>query len=346
MELLFRFKSQYIPETKMRSALSFIYKQGLAFENTGGLTKLRAKGFRFLRKLLLRMADPCCKMEIWGRPMLMPFSHELPGCLARDRHYDQILKRVSGFIRDTQGTVCGIDVGANIGDTIAACIKDGKDRFLGIEPNPVFFQYLTRNLAVFPNVQLLNAVCSTADGFATYRIRTARGTASFEKAGSEGQSVQTNRLDTIVTQFPEFSRCNFLKIDTDGHDFEVLRSARRLIAGAKPAILFECELRNNPDYIGEVLEALRFFAANGYRRALVYDSCGELFGILELNDTAAFLRMLFYQVTGGRCNFDVLVMPDAEIFSRKELDFFVNAAGSDASRMAAQNAARLMAAQL
>jgi hypothetical protein len=56
--------------------------------------------------------------------------------------------------------------------------------------------------------------------------------------------------------------------------------------------------------------------------------------------------MLFYQVTGGRCNFDVLVMPDAEIFSRKELDFFVKAAGSDASRMAAQNAARLMAAQL
>jgi FkbM family methyltransferase len=330
----------------MSSVLSFIYKQGLALENTGVLTKLRAKGFHVLRRIILRMADPPCEMNIWGHPMRIPFSHELPGSLARDRHYDQILQRISGFIRATQGAVCGIDVGANIGDTIAASIKDGKDRFLGIEPNPVFFQYLTRNLAGFPNVQLLKAVCSTADGSATYRITTARGTASFEKSGSEGQSVQIIRLDSIVTQFPEFSRCNFLKIDTDGHDFEVLRGARRLIVRAKPAILFECEMRNNPDYIGEVLEALGFFAANGYQHALIYDSRGELFGILELNDTAAFLRMLFYQVTGGRCNYDVLVMPNAEIFLQKELEFFVNAADGKASQMAAQNAARLMATQL
>ena len=331
----------------MSSALSFIYKQGLAFENTSSsLMNLRAKGFRSLRKLILRMTDPCCKMEIWGRPMWMPFSHELPGCLARDRHYDQILKRVADFIRASQGTVCGIDVGANIGDTIAASIKNGKDRFLGIEPNPIFFQCLAKNMAGFQNVQLLNAVCSTADGSATYRITTARGTASFEDSDSEGLPVQTNRLDTIVTQLPEFNRCNFLKIDTDGHDFDVLRGAKRLIAGAKPAILFECEMRNNPDYIGDVLEAIQFFATTGYRYALVYDNCGELFGILKLNDTAAFIRMLFYQVTGGRCNFDVLVMQDAETFLQKELEFFVNAAFGKESRVAAQNAARLLMAQL
>lgn len=331
----------------MSSALSFIYKQGLTFENTNSSLKdLRAKGFRLLRRLLLRIADPACEMEIWGRSTWMPFSHELPVCLARDRHYDQIFRRVADFIRGAQGPVCGIDVGANIGDTIAASIKHAEDRFLGIEPNPVFFQCLIKNFAGFPNVQLLNAVCSTEEGPATYRVLTARGTASFEKTGAEGLSVQTSRLDTIVKQLPEFNRCNFLKIDTDGHDFEVLRSARRLIAGAKPAILFECELRNNPDYIGEVLEALRFFAANGYRRALVYDSCGELFGISELNDTVAFLQMLFYQVTGGRCNFDVLVMQGAEAFLQTELEFFVNEAASKESRMAAQNAAKLIASQL
>jgi hypothetical protein len=125
-----------------------------------------------------------------------------------------------------------------------------------------------------------------------------------------------------------------------------LRGAKRLIAGAKPAILFECEMRNNPDYIGDVLEAIQFFATTGYRYALVYDNCGELFGILKLNDTAAFIRMLFYQVTGGRCNFDVLVMQDAETFLQKELEFFVNAAFGKESRVAAQNAARLLMAQL
>lgn len=332
----------------MSSVLSFIYKQGFFFENDSGsnLMKFRAKGFRVLRRLILRLGDPACEMNIWGHPMQMPFSHELPGCLARDRHYDQILKRVASHIRKSQGAVCGIDVGANIGDTIAATMADGKDRFLGIEPNPVFFPYLTQNLGGFPNVLLLKTLCSTKDGSDTYHITTARGTARFEKSGIVGQSIQTNRLDTIVTQFPEYSRCNFLKIDTDGHDFDVLRSARNLIAAAKPAILFECEVRNNPDYIGEVLEAIKFFAQTGYRHALIYDQCGELFGILRLNDTASFLRMLFYQLTGGRCNFDILVMQDSGDFLVKELEFFVSETAGKEPQKSAQNAASLIESEL
>ena len=327
----------------MRPILSFIYNQGLTFGNdAGALTKLWAKCARVLRRLILRVADPSCRMEIWGRPMWMPFSHELPTCLARDRHYDQVLKRVTDFVRASRGAVCGIDVGANIGDTIAASIKDGADRFLGIEPNPIFFRCLTRNFAGFSQVRLLNTVCSTADGSATYRITTARGTASFEESDSEGMAVQTNQLDTIVTQFPEFGRCNFLKIDTDGHDFDVLRSAKRLIAETKPAILFECEIRDNPNYVEDVLEAISFFKSTGFRHALVYDNCGELFGILELHDKASFLRMLFYQVTGGRCNFDILVMQNAETFIQSELAFFANASLGEIQRMAAHNAARLI----
>jgi FkbM family methyltransferase len=327
--------------------LSFIYKQGLsAKRDSGGFIKLRAKCFRFLRRLILRVADPYCKIDVWGRSMWMPFSHELPGCLATEWHYDQILGRVADFIRASQGPVCSIDVGANIGDTIVALLKDGQDRFLAIEPNPVFFQCLTRNMAGVPNVQLLNSVCSAEDGFVTYNVSTTRGTARFEKADSSGQSFQTNQLDTIVTQFPGFARCNFLKIDTDGHDFDILRGARNLIAEAKPAILFECEMRDNPNYVEDAFEAMKFFAAAGYRYALVYDNDGELFSLLNLDSTAFFPQMLFYQLTGHKCNFDVLVMQDAEIFIQKELEFFVNAVSSKESRTAAQNAAKLMMAQL
>lgn len=332
----------------MSRALSFIYTKGLTFESHGGggLTQFQAKGFRVLRRLILRAADPLCQMEIWGRPMWLPFSHELPGCLARDRHYDQVLKRVTGFIRSTQGAVCGIDVGANIGDTIAAARQDAQDQFLGIEPNPIFFECLTRNFAGVPNVQLVSALCSTTEGSANYRVTTARGTASFEATAAAGLSVPTSRLDTLVEQRPSFGRCNFLKVDTDGYDFMVLRSARKLIGQARPAILFECEMRQNPDYIAEVLDAIQFLRETGYGHALIYDSRGELFGIMPLADTVAWLRMLFYQLTSGRCNFDVLVLPNAEPFIQQELEFFINAAPSQEAKAAAQSAARWMAAEL
>jgi FkbM family methyltransferase len=328
----------------MSAILSFIYEQSLAVKGgSSSWSKLKARFFRLLRRWILCFVDPPCQMKVWGRPMWMPFSHELPGCLVRDWHYDQVLQRLAKHIRATKGPICGIDVGANIGDTIAASIQDEQDQFLGIEPSGVFFQCLVRNLGSEPKVRLAKLVCSAKDNRAEYRVATGRGTATFEKSAVGGEFFQTSTLDAIITQFPEFGLCNFLKIDTDGHDFEVLRGSRRLIAAAQPAILFECEMRTNPDYVADGLEAFKFFASVGYRCALVYDNDGELFGFLNLRQPLPLLQMLFYQLTSRKINFDLLLMQDAETFLRTELEFFVNAAASEEARKAAQNAAALIA---
>jgi FkbM family methyltransferase len=330
----------------MSKVLSFIYRQGLDTNVERGFwRKLKAKFFRSLRQSILRAGDPACQMEVWGRAMWMPFSHELPGCLARQWHYDQVLRRAADHIRSTRGPVCGIDVGANIGDTIAAARKDAKDRFLGIEPNPIFFRCLTRNLGSEPNVQLLNSVCSARDEVAEYRVTTARGTSSFEPASSGSAPFQTRTLDTIVEQNQNFSGCNFLKIDTDGHDFEVLRGARKTIARTRPTVLFECEPRGSATYIEEVCDTLAFFGGLGYGLAIVYDNDGELFGVVDLKAPAAFAQNLFYQLTSHKCNFDVLLLTDAPAFLRQELDFFVNGLDNPGSRAVARIAANLILAQ-
>lgn len=330
----------------MTKVFSFIYRKGL--DPKGGSNpwrKLTAKFFRLIRQCVLRAADPACKMNIWGRPMYMPFSHELPSCLARGWHYDQVLLRISNHIRSTQGPICGIDVGANVGDTIVAVLNDDKDKFLGIEPNRTFFRYLTRNLGGKPNVQLLKTVCSARDSVTPYLVTTGRGTSRFEKCSQNGEQYQTECLDTIVARNHEFFRCNFLKIDTDGNDFEVLRGARKLIANAKPAVLFECEMRDNANYIEDVFEAFKFFSEAGYAFAIVYDNDGELLGPLDLKALSNFAQGLFYQLTSHKLNFDVLLMPDAGSFLSKELDFFANATGTIESRTAAQKAAKLVQAR-
>lgn len=331
----------------MSNVLSFIYRQGLDTNSErGSWLKLKGKFFRILRQSLLRAGDPACQMDVWGRAMWMPFSHELPGCLARQWHYDQVLQRAADHIRRTRGPVCGIDVGANIGDTIAAARKDASDRFLGIEPNPIFFRYLTRNLGSEPNVQLLNSVCAARDEVAKYRVTTARGTSCFEPASSGSTAFQTRTLDTIVEQNPNFSGCNFLKIDTDGHDFEVLRGARKTIARTKPVVLFECEARGSATYVEDVSDTLTFFSGLGYGLALVYDNDGELFGVLDLATPNGFAQNLFYQLTSHKCNFDVLLLTDAPAFLRQELDFFANQLADTDARSVAHTAANLILAQI
>ncbi len=156
-----------------------------------------------------------------GRQLWMPFSHDRPAHLCAPGYYDQLMGRVADFVRLRKGRICGIDVGANIGDTIAACRVRNEDQSLAIQPSPVFFEYLNRNLVDFSTVRQLKVGCAASDS-----------------SPREGSGMEIKRVDTLVEQFPEFRDRNFLKIDTDGYDFEVLRGARELIARAQPVVLF------------------------------------------------------------------------------------------------------------
>lgn len=322
---------------------SFIYRQSLPPLPEGRLpAKLRAWCFRVLRKALLRFTDPDCRMDIRGNLLWMPFSHQLPFYAFPGSNYDAILQRISAFIRTSEGRVCGIDVGANIGDTIRACDNgNSQDRFLGVEPNPKFFAYLKKNVAHLPGARLLQAVCTATDQTATYRISTVRGTAQFEASDSpEGLAIETKCLDSILEQFPEFKQCNFFKIDTDGYDFEVMRGAKRLLADAKPAVFFECDVFGNPNYLGDTQQALQFFADTGYKHALVYDNFGCLFAQLKLGSIGDFPQALFYQAASRRCYFDILVMRDAREFLKQELDYFIRSTANKERRMAAEQSAK------
>ena len=322
---------------------SFIYRQCLSSpKDVSLLTKLRTGCFRRLRKAILRFTDPACRMDIRGNLLWMPLSHDLPLCVSSGANYDKILQRVSDFIRTTEGRICGIDVGANIGDTIRACANgSSKDRFLGVEPNPAYFEFLKKNVAHLPGSRLLQAVCTSTDQTTTYRISSVRGTAQFEASESrDGLALETKCLDSIVEQFAEFKACNFFKIDTDGYDFEVLRGARGMIAAAKPAVFFECDVFGNPDYLADTQQALRFFADTGYKHALVYDYLGYPFSQIKLGRTSDFPQAIFYQMASRHCYFDILVMRDAREFLKQEFDYFINATASKECRTAAEQAAK------
>lgn len=56
-----------------------------------------------------------------------------------------------------------IDIGANIGDTIAACFAEPTDRFLAIEPDPHFLHYLRKNCATIENCTALEVLCGPVD---------------------------------------------------------------------------------------------------------------------------------------------------------------------------------------
>ena len=323
---------------------SLVFRRAVA---AGGLRGMLWSAAR--RGLIGWLDDPVCSMPVHGRNLRINLSHGLPIYRARHPCYDSLPGRLGPFLRRRRGSLVGIDVGANVGDSVAAFLgpdtpgcagDDAPDRFLAIEPNPKFWRILLDNWGHDARVTPLATLCSSGSQTASFTIHEKNGTASIVQS-AEGASMAQQPLDDIVAAHPAFAGTNLIKVDTDGHDFEVLAGAAQTLAANCPAVLFECDVFGRADYTGSVLRTLAMFARCGYARCLVYDNLGYLLGCHRLDDAAAIQTLLFYQLTSELAYFDLLVMtePDLSDFHAAELQFFAEQRVQPALRDTAVRAA-------
>jgi FkbM family methyltransferase len=303
---------------------TFAYQQ-LLRASRGGLHRNPARLWAGVRRTLIRLlADPDCTMEVHGRRLQMPLSHELPRNLLKYPLYDQLLGRVSDYYHERQDRLTYIDVGANVGDTLAAVLRSPADQCLVIEPNPHFVRYLRANWGQMVQVQIVEEVCSSTEGVEKFQIHQKFGTAEITPA-DQGLTLRRRTLDQIVQDFPFANHVNFLKVDTDGHDLEVLAGAGNLIRACQPAVLFECLPGDDVHFVTTCLNCLSSFREAGYQEYLVYSNVGDLMGRFRLDEPWAFRNVLLYQLTGELPYCDVLLMPprDLPVFFTREADFFI-----------------------
>lgn len=128
----------------MKNIASQIYKHELC--------QNRIKKFivRHIRLLIVKLFnDPVCDLPIHGINMKINLSHSLPAYLNQFQFYDSLPTRLGNFVREKNGMLKCVDVGANIGDTIAAFKKINQDKFVAVEPNPKFRRILEQNWGGF-----------------------------------------------------------------------------------------------------------------------------------------------------------------------------------------------------
>jgi FkbM family methyltransferase len=306
---------------------TIVYKQYLAHSRG-----IRKRIWFYVREALIKLLnDPICSLPIHGRSLKLPLSHLLPDFLRLHPFYDQLPQRISTFIHQKQGHLSCIDVGANIGDTIAAFYTKDTDTFLAIEPNPKFNKLLAENWGWNKNIIVVSDICSSGSSESTYAIQEKEGTASVLQT-ENGLKMRRRSLDEIVNDHPSMANANVLKIDTDGHDFEVITGANRLLSRNLPVVLFECQPFENTNYedanyVEDCLNALNSFKEMGYNYFLVYDNFGHLMGRYSLSDLSPFKNLLFFQLTRPFLyQFDILVMKDDDVFQfyKEEIVYFVD----------------------
>ena len=150
---------------------------------------------------------------------------------------------VMRFVRP--GHVC-VDAGANVGAiTLALAKQAGREgRVFAFEPGPGNFERLLANLNLNPSLRGAvtpeNVGLSDKDGTLRWRENADYpGNAGFCGVGEhEGQPVRVTTLDHYF-QSVTLARLDFVKIDVEGMELEVLRGATGILARHRPALYFE-----------------------------------------------------------------------------------------------------------
>lgn len=163
-----------------------------------------------------------------------------------------------------QPGMAALDVGANIGAHTVGMAKlvGDKGQIVAFEPQRILYQMMCGNLALnnITNVMCLMAAAGEKLGSVTLpsidygKENNFGGVSLVDNSKASGETVPVLTIDSF-----EFPRCDFIKIDVEGMELEVLQGAAKTLARCKPFLYVENDRRHKS------LPLITFLFEQGYR---------------------------------------------------------------------------------
>ena len=142
-----------------------------------------------------------------------------------------------------------VDVGANIGIYSLFASLAGASKVFAFEPSSREFDLFKKNITLNKrsyNIFPIQKACSSSShqhemNIATDRYRGANSLGDFYYEDTPLKTTETVWSTTLDLELGHlnFTPLDTIKIDTDGHEYEVLVGARRILSKATPTLLIE-----------------------------------------------------------------------------------------------------------
>ena len=176
------------------------------------------------------------------------------------------------------------DVGANVGQS---CLSYAEafptTRIHAFEPVPETFETLAQKVADIESITPWNIALSSSDGIATMRRAKASVGDRIVKgsAAPDGEAVEVKTMTgTAFCQEHGIDRISFLKIDTEGHDLDVMKGFRSMLDRVAFVQVEAAMNRYNKSHVQfgvfmEFMEARNFHLMHLYEQRLEFKLGGR-----------------------------------------------------------------------
>lgn len=164
------------------------------------------------------------------------------------------------------------DVGANIGThtLIMSSLAGENGKIIAIEPHPKIFGKLIENLSInrITNIQALQcALSDLSENSILYSFAEGKPNKGISSLGylcdnANKIKIQCKTLDEIMVE-KKLSKLDFIKIDVEGYEYNVLIGAKNSIQKYRPYILFEYD-EANWNTLGQDLNSVKRFFSEIY----------------------------------------------------------------------------------
>jgi FkbM family methyltransferase len=187
-----------------------------------------------------------------------------------------------------------VDVGANIGGTVAQVSGPDLGGCICIEVDDSLFPILKENISGLPGVIAVRALCSDSEGNSEVVIRREDGSSTVSLCEGSCNSIPTVTVDGLLSEFADFGSPDLIKIDVEGYDYAVLKGTAKTMDKDRPALFFELYPEKLKAAGEDPLSISQFLMEHGYTAALVYDKYGIPLLALDIDDMGTLSGLVDY----------------------------------------------------
>lgn len=232
--------------------------------------------------------------------------------LESDSYPNEGLLAVARKFVDKRSVV--IDIGAHIG-TFAIPIAREVKKVIAFEPSHDAFCLLSRNAEENGTaVQMVNKALGSKEGSGTLIVRNA---------SNAGANTLVSGGDIpVVTLDSEVAQADFIKMDIEGMELEVLLGSTKLIERSRPVVLFEVNLSQLRAHGTSPRALERFFTSRDYKFYVPLEGRnGSLARVGSATLLTALIAPRAWLFFGESSTFDLVAIPIESTLSLRSASF-------------------------